>query len=382
MIHHEGVIDVADKLYVALAAGGTAGHINPALALAEELRMRGHRVVFVGQPTRLEATLVPAAGFDFIPIRVNGFNRRQPWTLASALWHIYRAEHVLATYFKHDTPDVCVGFGAYVELALVSWCKKHAVPLIIHEQNSIAGLANKLAARSAKSVCVSFPAALEAFKGKVGADTQLVVTGNPVRLSVLQADRKAARQTYHIPDDALLLVVFGGSLGAKHLNEQIVARKTELMSHEGLYIIQATGKADYQQTCAALNLSEDEKKRWHVLDYINDMGEVLAACDVVVSRAGASSIAELAALAKPSILVPYPLATADHQTTNAHGLVDAGAAFMICDKDLESTYFTERLNSLLESAELRESLTAAAKGLAQDKAACALADQVEHAAVM
>lgn len=112
------------------------------------------------------------------------------------------------------------------------------------------------------------------------------------------------------------------------------------------------------------------------------MGEVLAACDVVVSRAGASSIAELAALAKPSILVPYPLATADHQTTNARGLVDAGAAFMICDKDLESTYFTERLNSLLESAELRESLTAAARGLAQDKAACALADQVEHAAVM
>lgn len=382
MIHHEGVIDVADKLYVALAAGGTAGHINPALALAEELRARGHRVVFVGQPTRLEATLVPAAGFDFIPIRVNGFNRRHPWTLASALWHIYRAEHELATYFKHDTPDVCVGFGAYVELALVSWCKKHTVPLIIHEQNSIAGLANKLSARYAKSVCVSFPAAIDAFKGKVGADTQIVVTGNPVRSSVLHADSTRARATYHIPEDALLLVIFGGSLGAKHLNEQIAARKAELLAHDDLYIIHATGKADYEQTCAALNLTEEEQKRWHVLEYINDMGEVLAACDVVVSRAGASSIAELAALAKPSILVPYPLATADHQTINARGLVDAGAAFMVCDKDLDSTYFTDRLNSLLESDSLRQSLTLAARGLAQDKAACALADQVQRAAGM
>ncbi len=371
---------MADKLFVAIAAGGTAGHINPALALAEKLKQRGHRVVFVGQPTRLEAKLVPEAGFDFIPIRVSGFVRTRPWTLLSALWHIQRARCVLDTQFKHTAPDVCVGFGAYIELALVSWCKKHDVPLVLHEQNSIPGLANKISARVAKSLCVGMPCALDAFKDKIGSDTQVIVTGNPVRSSILTADKEHARTTHHIPQDAVLLVVFGGSLGAQHINDCMIARKKELLSRPNLYIIHSSGKADFDRTSQALALTEEEKKRWQLMPYINDMGEVLAAADFCVSRAGASSVAEIAALACPSILVPYPHATADHQRANASLLVDAHAAILCDDSDLDSTFFSDRLFELCDNASLRQELAAAAQGLGQAKAADKLAEQVVRAA--
>lgn len=371
---------MADKLFVAIAAGGTAGHINPALALAEKLKERGHRVVFVGQPTRLEAQLVPEAGFDFIPIRVSGFVRTKPWTLVSALWHIQRAQTVLATQFKHDMPDVCVGFGAYIELALVSWCKKHDVPLVLHEQNSIPGLANKISARVAKSLCVGMPCALDAFKDKIGSDTQIVVTGNPVRSSILCADQQHARETHHIPADATLLLVFGGSLGAKHINDALIARKDDLLARTHLYIIHSTGTQDFERVKSALALSPDEQLHWQILPYIDDMGEVLAAADCVISRAGASSVAEIAALARPSILVPYPFATADHQRANASLLVDSHAAFLCDDQDLDTAFFSDKLFELCDNPSLRLELAEAASGLGQAKAADKLAEQVIRAA--
>ena len=138
------------SLEIAIAAGGTAGHVNPALALAEELRNRGHHVTFYGQPTRLEVRLVPEAGFDFVPITVTGFDRSRPWTLVSSLVRIAAARRTLGRRFAQvGLPDVAVGFGAYVELPLIEWCHAHRVPCVIHEQNSAPGLANKVSARIA-----------------------------------------------------------------------------------------------------------------------------------------------------------------------------------------------------------------------------------------
>ncbi|MBP3884617.1 MAG: UDP-N-acetylglucosamine--N-acetylmuramyl-(pentapeptide) pyrophosphoryl-undecaprenol N-acetylglucosamine transferase [Olsenella sp.] len=372
---------MADRLKVAIAAGGTAGHINPALALAEELVARGHEVYFYGQPTRLEATLVPQAGFPFTPMDVSGFDRARPWTLLTALWKMRRAEGALDAGFReHGAPDVAIGFGAYIELPLINWCNKHGIPTVVHEQNSVPGLANKSSAGKVKSVCVSLPVAIDAFKDRVGAGTQIIVTGNPVRKSVIEATREDGRMHFGVPEEATLLLVFGGSLGARHLNQGVTALKDELLSRKDLYIIHSTGKDEYDSVVKALNLSKDEVARWQVMPYIDRMGEALAAADLVLSRAGASSVAEIAALATPSMLVPYPLATADHQTTNARYLVDAGAAIMMPDDEIDTPGFASSLFSLIDDESKRADMVAAARGLGQDKAASALADQVESAA--
>lgn len=368
---------MGDKLKIAIAAGGTAGHINPALALADELASRGHEVLFFGQSTRLEAQLVPAAGFDFVPIRVTGFNRSRPWTALSAVWHMHKAQGAVGKIMADKgMPDVAVGFGAYVEMPLLRWCASRGVPYVLHEQNSVPGLANKLCAKHASCLCLSFSAARSAFTGKTGEQTQVVLTGNPVRRAVVQASRGAGRATFGVPEDATVLLIFGGSLGARHLNHRIVELKKQLLAQDKLYIIHSTGAKDFDETLAALDLTAEEKARWQLLPYIEDMGGALAAADLVVSRAGASSIAEIAALAVPSVLVPYPFATENHQETNAHLLVDAGAAHMYTDKAIDEQSFADELIGLLADADARTQMRHAAQGLGGATAAAALADQV------
>ncbi len=369
------------KLKVAIAAGGTAGHINPALALAEELSARGHEVGFFGQQRRLEGTLVPQAGFSLTSLNVTGFDRTRPWTLISALWRMRKAERALDRHFAEvGAPNVAVGFGAYIELPLVNWCTKHGVPVVLHEQNSVPGLANKTSAAKAAKVCVSLPQAIDAFKDRVSSPSNIVVTGNPVRRSVIDASRKVGRGAFGIADDQTMLLVFGGSLGARHLNEGVAALKSELLSRKDLVVVHSTGKELLDEVTSALKLSDGEAKRWQVRPYIDNMGEALAAADLVLSRAGASSIAEIAALAVPSMLVPYPLATADHQTTNARYLVDAGAATMIADDNIDTPAFGEMLLGLVDDAAKRNAMRELARGLGQDQAAGKLADEVESVA--
>ena len=366
------------QLFVAIAAGGTAGHINPALALAEELRMRGHKVVFYGQPQKLEGTLVPEAGFELVPIHVNGFDRRRPWTLFSAAVNLERAKGKLSKRFKREgKPDVAIGFGAYVELPLLQLCAKLHIPYLIHEQNSVTGLANRVSAKNAAKVCVAFPGAQKAFENHVSNPQNIIVTGNPVRKSVLSADRTASRQELGIHDDQTLLVVFGGSLGARSINETFVALKEELLARQELHIIQSTGKELYEEVISRMSLSAKETSRWEIKPYISNMGAVLAAADVVVSRSGASSVAEIAALELPSILIPYPFATADHQTTNAHLLSDAGAALLIPDDQVGTEHFSSALFELIDKPSERKKLAVAAAALDQRRAASLVADAVE-----
>ena len=340
---YEG-ITMTDKMTVAIAAGGTAGHINPALALAEELRDRGHHVVFVGQSRKLEGRLVPEAGFDFVPITVTGFDRSRPWTALTSLWRVNKAKRALASHFsKVGKPDAAIGFGAYVEVPLLGWCKGAGVPYLLHEQNSVPGLANKMMNSHAARVCISVPAARAVFE-REGDPDHVLMTGNPVRRSVIEGDRARGRKTLGVPEDATLLLVFGGSL-------------VEMLSTE--------------------RTTKEEAKRYRVQPYIDNMGDMLAAADLVLSRSGASSVAEIAALAVPSVLVPYPHATADHQTTNARYLVDAGAGVLCADADIDAPAFADELLHLIDDAAARDAMRQAARGLAQDRAAALLADAVE-----
>ena len=369
-----------DRLNVAIAAGGTAGHINPALALAEELVARGHEVTFYGQEHKLEGRLVPEAGYPFSRIVVTGIDRSRPWTAISALVRMKKAERVLDRSFAQEgKPDVAVGFGAYVEMPLLRWCAKHDVPYVIHEQNSVPGLANRTCARDASVVAVALPGARGPFEEHIGANTSLIVTGNPVRSSVVQASREKGRECFGVGEDQTMLLVFGGSLGARHVNEAIARLKDELLARPELHVVHSTGCELYDEVCASLNLTDEQAAHWQILPYIDNMGEALAAADLVVSRSGASSIAEIAALAVPAVLVPYPLATGDHQTTNARYLVDCGAALLVADDDLDAPVFGESLCELVDDAHKREVMQQAARSLAQDRAASALADQVEMA---
>ena len=371
------------KLSIAIAAGGTAGHVNPALALAEELRDRGHDVRFFGETRRLEGTLVPQAGFEFFPVCVTGFDRQRPWTLATALIHLAREEGRLAKAFRSGElpcPDVAIGFGAYLELPLVRAAHKLGVPVALHEQNSVPGLANKQSAKLAELIAIAQPSVERIFREHCGAGTKIELTGNPVRRSVLEGDRARGRKVLGVPENATLLLVFGGSLGAKHLNERLAALKTDLLAVPDLYVVQSTGKELFDETVSALALTDAEAARWQVRPYIDDMGNTLAAADLVLSRAGASSVAEIAALHVPSVLVPYPFATADHQTTNARYLVDAGAAVMCADADIDADAFRDELLALLSSSDRRAQMRDAARGLGQDKAAQALADALESIA--
>ena len=368
------------QLTVAIAAGGTAGHVNPALALADELRDRGHKVHFFGESRRLEGTLVPKEGFPFHPVHVTGFDRRRPWTLVTALMHLSHEEHRLIEAFgsgELPMPDVAIGFGAYLELPLMRAAAKLGIPIALHEQNSVPGLANKRTAKSARLIALGQPAAEDAMRSCAGRSSEVVFTGNPVRSSVLEGDRSRGRVALGIPQDATVLLVFGGSLGARHVNERLASLKRELLAIEGLHVVHSTGKNGYDETLQALDLTDAEASRWRVMPYIDDMGDTLAAADLVVSRAGASSVAEIAALAVPSILVPYPLATADHQTTNARLLTDAGAAVKFSDDDIDGDAFRDELLGLLGDARRRASMREAARGLAQDKAAAMLADLLE-----
>ncbi len=209
------------------------------------------------------------------------------------------------------------------------------------------------------------------------AGTNGVVVGNPVRRSVIEGDGARGRASLGIPDDARVLLVFGGSLGAASVNDAMVALKDELLSRPDLHVVHSCGRDGYEATVEGLRLTDGEAARWHVVPYIADMGDMLAAADLVVSRAGASSIAEIAALAVPSVLVPYPHATADHQTTNAQFLVGAKAAVLVRDDELSDPSFQGLLTGLLDDRARLDAMRAAARGLAQDQAAARLADQTE-----
>lgn len=363
-----------------LSGGGTAGHINPALALAEELQERGIDVYFAGTPDGIESRLVPAADIPFMPFEAAGFNRSHPLSLITSSWKVLKSARAAQHWFKEVEPDVVVGFGGYVSIPVAMAAERMGIPVVVHEQNSVMGMANKSLAQKAAAVCVTYGHTMGHLSPEVCART--VITGNPVRRSVLEADRAEGRVMLGIPEEATMLLVFGGSLGAQRINDGLIALKDELLARENLHIVHVTGPKELDRVEAALGLTEDEKKRWHVMGYQDKMGETLAAADCIVSRAGATSLAEIAALAIPALLIPFPYATADHQTTNAQAYVDAGCAAMLADDAVlnedgtASEAFRTEVLSLVDDPDVRAAMTEAARHQMSENATDALAQAV------
>ncbi len=272
-----------------LSGGGTAGHINPALAVAEVLEERGWDVRFAGCPTGVEARLAPQAGLAFQPFEAAGFNRSHPASIVGAVAKIQKSTKAAKRWFREIQPDVVVGIGGCVSIPVARAALACEIPVVVHEQNSVMGMANKYLARRAQAVCVTYAHSADALADK----SRVHCTGNPVRSSVLSASRAEGRALLGIPEDAFMLLVFGGSLGARHINQGIASCKEDLLAVPGLHVVHITGPRELENAEAALALSPAERERWHVMGYQDRMGETLAAADAVVSRSGATSLAEI-----------------------------------------------------------------------------------------
>lgn len=355
-----------------LSGGGTAGHINPALALAEVLQERGVKVLFAGTPNGREADLVPAAGIPFKPFEASGFNRNHPTSIVRAVYLMEKGERAALKWFDEVHPDVVVGFGGYVSMAVGRAAEKRGIPVVLHEQNSVMGLTNKSLSKRASAVCLTYEHAASA----VADQSKVIITGNPVRRSVFDATREEGRAAFGIPDDARMLLVTGGSLGARHLNQAICAMKDDLLAIPDLYVVHVTGPKELDTVTADLALTPQERERYQLFGYTDQMGLAMAATDAIVSRAGASSLAEISARAIPALLVPFPFATEDHQTTNARAAVESGSAFMVADADVEGPDFKRQLLQLVEDPDLRARMREAAQAQKTANAANALADVV------
>ena len=285
---------------------------------------------------------------------------------------IQRSTKLARKWFSEVHPDCVVGFGGYVCIPVARAAEQCGIPVVVHEQNSVMGMANKYLARRARAVCLTYDHAARALSDK----SHVVLTGNPVRASVFAATRAEGRAAFGVPEDARMLLVTGGSLGARHLNAAIVQRKDMLLGYPDLHIVHVTGPKELDSVTGQLALTDEQAKRWHLMGYTDQMGLAMAAADAIVSRAGATSLAEISARHIPALLVPFPYATEDHQTMNARACVEAGAAFLVADADVEGAQFTDYLKTLVEDEKARQRMSAAAAAAKTRDAAGLLADVV------
>lgn len=336
--------------------------------MAEQLAAERDEVLFVGTPQGLEARLVPEAGVAFHGLPAKGFDRARPWTLVTSSLIIAASTLKAWALLGRVRPAVVIGFGGYVSIPVGFAALLRGVPLVLHEQNSVPGLANRVLSRWAKAAGVTYSESASL----LAHPERALVTGNPVRSAVMRAGRAAGRESLGLTPGATVLLVFGGSRGARHINSAVVAVAPRLMSLGDVEVVHIAGRSEVEAVRAALREGGVPEGRWHLLDYVDEMGPVLASADLVLARAGATSIAEITALGLPSVLVPYPFATDDHQTTNARACGDHGAAVLVADSDLDDERFGDTLVALLCDAPRRASMADASKELGRPDAASAV----------
>lgn len=352
---------------VLFAAGGTGGHINPALAAAGMVRQRhpDAQILFIGTAEKMEARLVPAAGYDFKTIDISGFQRkltlenlrRNIGTLSRLLKSSSQAKRILLDF----QPDVVVGFGGYVSGPVLRMAAKLGFKTAIHEQNAFPGKTNKVLAGVVDRVMLAVPAAEQYLHAK----NPCIVTGLPVRGELLRADRTLSRFELGL-DDRPMVLSMGGSLGAEAINRAMVEVIAGRHSQADCYYMHAMGQYGLWVRDALQEKGVDLEVEKHVIirEYIDDMFRCMAAADVVICRSGASSLSEIEAMGKASILIPSPNVTENHQYHNAMALVSKDAAVLIEEKDLTGERLLKELDVLLSDPERRRRLGENAKRLA------------------
>lgn len=353
---------------ILIATGGTGGHINPALAVAGYIRENypQAQILFVGTAVKMEAQLVPAAGYDFKTIDIQGFSRDlTPSGIkqnVATVIKLVKSSSQAKKIIKEFGPDVVLGFGGYVGGPVLRTACKLGIPTAIHEQNAFPGVTNKALAKLVDKVMLTAPEAEKYMQPK----NPCVVTGLPVRGELINANREFSRAELGV-DERPVILSMGGSLGARVINNAVTQLIEERYERKDCYFLHATGKAGvgmFDVIEKEKNISLKENKHIMLREYINDMHRCMAAADLVICRAGASSLSEIQAMGKPSILVPYPYAAENHQYYNAMELVKNNAAILIEEKDFTGERLIKEIDALLADRKRLEELGANAKKMA------------------
>jgi UDP-N-acetylglucosamine--N-acetylmuramyl-(pentapeptide) pyrophosphoryl-undecaprenol N-acetylglucosamine transferase len=344
------------------------------MAVADELRASGAVVSFLGTRERMEAELVPAAGYEIDFIEVRGIDRRNPLKAARAATLAAGAVRTARRALRHRGADAVLGGGGYVAGPAGLAAMTTRTPLVLTEADSHLGLANRLLAGRARRVCLAFP-----IEGREG--DPYLVTGRPVPAAILRADRAEARRRFGIPPQARCLLVMGGSQGARSINQAAIEAFAEAGSggldaefRRDFHVLHLSGRRDHEDLAQRLTAAAHAED-YTLIPYEPDLGDVLAACDLVLARSG-GSIFEVVAAGRPAILVPYPYATADHQTANAAWMSEAGAAETIADAELSASLLAGHVSSLFENEARLAAMASASASLAKPDAARKIADEV------
>ncbi len=346
-----------------ISGGGTGGHIFPAVSIANALRelVPDCQILFVGALGRMEMERVPQAGYEIIGLPVRGFDRKRPWRNISVLIDLMRSMRQVKKVIREFKPDVAIGVGGYASGAAMKVAAQMGIPVLLQEQNGFAGVTNKLLKNDAARICVAYEGMERFFPAE-----KIILTGNPVRQNLLKGERKKVKGERN-------LLIIGGSLGARTINEAIRAALPELSKQE-LHVVWQTGKT-YYADCKAAWEAAGSPANIECLDFLSDMPDRYAQADLVISRAGASSISELCLLGKPCILVPSPNVAEDHQTHNAMALVRKDAAVLVKDAEAKDKLVATALQLLADDRRL-QTLHTNILTLAQPDSARRIAEEV------
>lgn len=349
-----------------ISAGGTGGHIFPGIALFEEMRDRGHDVFFLGGERDRRFEVIERLGQRFLPLPAAPLYRKRPWRNFRTVFVFVKALRRCLRLVRALHPAVCVGMGGYVTGPLLLACILKRVPIVLCEQNAVPGFANRRFASRAARIILNFPAQ-EHFSRR--QRSKCLVLGNPVRPGFEQVERAAARRFFGLKGRRPVLGITGGSQGARAINEAVAGMASSL---RGWDILWSTGAASHEDLAARV-----QGARFQLWPFVERMDLFFCACDLVVSRAGATTLAEIAATGTPALLVPYPFATADHQTRNAGFFRDKGAAVVVPEGEEFQERLAQQLKALLKDRNLLQHMAERAASLHDPKTLSNMASLVE-----
>lgn len=358
---------------VVIAGGGTGGHVIPALGIGEALKQRNpeSELLFIGSDRGIEAEMIRGAGYRLEEFAGKGFPRRFSMETVRSAWGMFQNYKRMQTLIKEFKPDVLVGTGGYVMVPAVMAAKQAKVPIVLQEQNSVPGRANKFLSRYATEVHIHFSEARRFFKDR----GKLRLSGNPVRVSMPEGRAHRTLHHFRLHADCRTVVVLGGSLGAHSINTAFKEMLHHFRGDRSVQFLIQTGKADYDSVANAV---KDAQVRVVVKSFLKNMEEIYSIADLVVARSGAMTVSELSACGLPSILVPYPHAMNDHQRANAKALADKGAAVMLPDEDLSGKSLAIAVKQLLSDPAKLRNMANNAYGLNRPHAAMRIAESVER----
>ena len=359
-------------LKIIISGGGTGGHIFPAISIANAIKEKRPtaKILFVGAEGRMEMQRVPAAGYEIKGLPIQGFDRKYLLKNIKVLFKIWKSQRMAKSIIKEFKPMAAVGVGGYASGPTLNKCASMGIPCLIQEQNSYAGVTNKLLAKKVKRICVAYEGMEKFFPAE-----KIILTGNPVRQSLLETNisKEEAIRKFGLNPQKKTILIVGGSLGAGTVNESVLRHLDEI-ANSNIQVIWQTGKYYYNNIQEHLK-AQSEMPMLKVLDFVSDMGAAYKAADLVISRAGASSISEFCLLGTPVILVPSPNVAEDHQTKNAMALVNKNAALYVKDIEAPDKVISLAINTVQDSDKLK-SLSLNIKKLALPNAADIIADEV------